>query len=148
MKIIIDADSCPVKENAVAIAGDYDIHVLMIASVSHNIAEEAGVSIRIVESLPQEADIAIINSAKKGDIVITNDQGLASIVLKKYTGVISPDGYIFREKDIDHLLEIRELQRRLREKGIRTKGPKKRKKEQDMTFEKNLRNLIDEMISA
>lgn len=147
MKIIIDADSCPVKENAVAIAGECNIHVLMIASVSHNIAEEAGVSTRIVDSLPQEADIAIINSAKKGDIVITNDQGLASIVLKKEAGVISPDGYIFREKDIDHLLEIRELQRRLREQGIRTKRPKKRKKEQDMAFEKNLRKLIDEMIS-
>ena len=142
MKLIIDADSCPVKESAVRIARENDVDVQMISSIAHNLVEEKGVRIRLVDSHPQEADIAIINSAERGDIIVTYDQGLASIALKKGAKIISPDGVIFTERNIESLLELREMKRRLREKGIRVKGPKKRKGINDLRFEKNLKKLI------
>ena len=145
MKIIIDADSCPVKEIAVRIAGENRIRVLMVSSIAHHHPEQEGVSLKQVDAMPQEADMEIINSSRRGDIVVTYDQGLASIVLAKGAGALSPDGTIFREKEIDSLLAVRELKRMLRSRGIRTKGPKKRTKEQDKKFERNLSRLIREI---
>ncbi|HUU49368.1 MAG TPA: DUF188 domain-containing protein, partial [Nitrospinota bacterium] len=91
MKLIIDADSCPVREIAIKIAKENRIKVLIISSISQNLDGEEGISIRFVDSLPQEADIAIINSSEKEDIIVTYDLGLASIVLRKGAKVISPD---------------------------------------------------------
>lgn len=143
MKLIIDADSCPVKEIAIKTAKENRMKVLMISNISHNLKREEGVSIRFVDSLPQESDIAILNSSEKGDIIITYDQGLASIALSKGAKVISPDGKIFTERNIEHLLELRDIKRKLREKGIKVKGPKKRKRMQDVIFEKNLKRLLE-----
>jgi len=147
MKLIIDADSCPVREIAIKIAKENRIKVLIISSISQNLDGEEGISIRFVDSLPQEADIAIINSSEKEDIIVTYDLGLASIVLGKGAKVISPDGKIFTERNIEHLLESRDIKRRLRERGIKIKGPKKRKRIQDVIFEKNLKRLLEKTIS-
>jgi len=147
MKLIIDADSCPVREIAIKIAKENRIKVLIISSISQNLDGEEGISIRFVDSLPQEADIAIINSSEKEDIIVTYDLGLASIVLRKGAKVISPDGKIFTERNIEHLLESRNIKRRLREKGMKIKGPKKRKRIQDVIFEKNLKRLLEKTIS-
>lgn len=147
MKLIIDADSCPVREIAIKIAKENRIKVLIISSISQNLDGEEGISIRFVDSLPQEADIAIINSSEKEDIIVTYDQGLASIVLRKGAKVISPDGKIFTERNIEHLLESRDIKRRLRERGMKIKGPKKRKRIQDVIFEKNLKRLLEKTIS-
>jgi len=64
-----------------------------------------------------------------------------------YSPTISPDGKIFTERNIEHLLESRNIKRRLREKGMKIKGPKKRKRIQDVIFEKNLKRLLEKTIS-
>ena len=91
------------------------------------------------------ADIQIINLSAKGDIIITQDWGLAAMVLGKGAYALSPGGKVFRAETIDFLLEEREIKSKLRRSGGRTKGPDKRTAKDDQRFAMRLQMIIDEL---
>ncbi|HBI22858.1 MAG TPA: DUF188 domain-containing protein, partial [Nitrospiraceae bacterium] len=103
-----------------------------------------GMDVIRVDSSFQAVDMAIVNAAVSGDIVVTSDFGLASIVLGKGARAISPSGRVFSERNIDTLLEKRHSAARQRRGGGRVKGPKARKKVNDDFFRNNLIRLIEE----
>lgn len=142
MKIIVDADATP--KSALAIcreaAAAFSLQLITVASFNHRIESDRHV---VVGNAPQEADIQVMNLTGKGDIVVTQDWGLAAIVLGKGAFALSPAGRIFSEKTIEFLLEEREIKARLRRGGGRTKGPKKRTEEDDNRFKKSLYCLIE-----
>jgi len=143
-KIIVDADSCPVKGVIIKVARDTSVPVLVIASIAHRIAAETGeISVIEVDNVPQAADIAVINNTSAGDIVVTGDFGLASIVLSRGAVPLSPRGYVFNEKNIDRLLLQRHIDAKIRRGGGRTKGPRSFCLEDRENFEKALRRIID-----
>ena len=144
MKILVDGDSCPVKEVIVEIAAQRKIEVVFVVSTSGYFDRGWKVETVLVDSLPQAADIAIINRAEAGDIVVTQDYGLASIILGKKGMAITPRGRIFRDRTIDSLLERRYLHHEARKSGIRVKGPKKRSSEDERRFRENFIRLLDE----
>ncbi|MEW5950247.1 MAG: DUF188 domain-containing protein, partial [Thermodesulfobacteriota bacterium] len=118
---------------------EFKVPLWTVASFNHNIESEKHI---VVGDAPQETDIAVANAAHSGDIVVTQDWGLASIVLGKGASAISPVGRIYKPETIAFLLEERELKARLRRGGVRTKGPAKRTPEDDQRFEANLRKLL------
>ena len=144
MKILVDGDSCPVKEAIVAIASRRKIDVVFVVSTSGYFDRGWKVQTILVDSLPQAADIAIINRVEAGDVVVTQDYGLASIVLGKHGKAITPRGRIFRERSIDSMLERRHLHHEARKAGIRVKGPKKRSAQDESRFRENFLRLLDE----
>jgi uncharacterized protein len=91
LKIIIDADACPVKDIAEEIAREYLIELILVANINHQIRSDYG-QVIIVDGADQSADITIINLSKPGDIVITQDYGLASLALAKGSYAIDPLG--------------------------------------------------------
>jgi uncharacterized protein YaiI (UPF0178 family) len=117
----------------------YGIQVWTVASFHHNIQSDHPV---VVGDDPQEADIKIINMTEDGDIVITQDWGLAAVVLGKGARCLSPIGREFRSGKIEFLLEEREIKNKLRRSGERTKGPKKRTHEDDRRFEACLVRIL------
>ncbi len=141
MKIILDADACPksVLHICMKAGHQYDIQVWTVASFNHSIESDHHV---VVGSDPQEADIKIINLTEEGDIVVTQDWGLAAVVLGKGARCLSPTGREFRPDRIEFLLEEREIKSKLRRSGVRTKGPKKRTLEEDRRFEACLNRIL------
>lgn len=141
MKILVDADACPVKDIVEMIARQQGIAVTMFSNPHHLISSDyAGVV--IVDSAPEAVDLAIINQTRAGDIVVSQDYGLASLVLARGAYAIHPDGRIYDSANIDTLLTQRYVNARARRAGQRVSGPPKRGSAQDERFKKNLLQLL------
>ena len=134
MKILVDADACPktVLHICKKIGRKYGIPVWSVASFHHTIESNHHV---VVGNASQEADLKIFNMTEDGDVVITQDWGLAAMVLGKRARCLSPSGWEFPSDKIEFLLEEREVKNKIRRSGGSTKGPKKRKTEDDRRFE-------------
>ena len=141
MKIIVDADACPksVFRICMKVGHQYSTQVWTVASFDHSIDSDHHV---MVGNDPQEADIKIINLTEEKDIVVTQDWGLAAVVLGKGAKCLSPAGREFSSDRIEFLLEEREIKSKLRRSGGRTKGPKKRTSEDDRRFEACLKRIL------
>lgn len=141
MKIIVDADATPKKalETCKAAAAEFSVDLVTVASFNHRIESDHHIT---VGNAPQEADLQVVNLTCKGDIVVTQDWGLAAIVLGKGANALSPAGRIFHRETIEFLLEERELKAKFRRGGGRTRGPKKRTSIDDDNFKKSLYRLL------
>lgn len=140
MKILIDADGCPVVDLTIKVAINLDLEVIIICDTSHNFSKK-GVETIVVSKGSDAADFAIVNKVQKDDIVITQDYGLAAMVLSKGAYAINQNGMIYNNDNIDQLLFTRHISKKVRSAGGRTKGPKKRQKEDDIKFEESLISL-------
>jgi uncharacterized protein len=146
MKIIIDADACPkaVLNICLKLGHQFDIQVWTVASFNHNIESDYHT---IVDGAPQETDLKVINLAEKGDIAVTQDWGLAAMLLGKKVRSLSPAGREFLLETIDFMLEEREAKAKFRRSGGRTKGPKKRTEAEDHKFSQCLELIIRQELS-
>lgn len=141
MKILVDADACPrsVLHICLKAGRRHGIPVWSVASFHHNIETDRHF---VVGDSSQEADIKIFNLADQGDVVVTQDWGLAAMILGKGGKCLSPTGREFHSERIAFLLEERELKSRFRRGGGRTKGPKKRAAEDDRRFDQCLERVL------
>jgi uncharacterized protein YaiI (UPF0178 family) len=141
MKIIVDADATPKKalETCKAAAAEFAVKLVTVASFNHRIESDHHVT---VGNAPQEADLQVANLTAKGDIVVTQDWGLAALVLGKGAAALSPSGRIYRKETIDFLLEEREIKAKFRRGGGRTSGPRKRTAVDDENFRNALYHLL------
>jgi uncharacterized protein YaiI (UPF0178 family) len=146
MKILIDADASPVQKETIAVAKRFAIHVVIVKSYAHFSTEILPdyVEVFYVDSDKEAADLAIFQRATKNDIVITQDYGLASLLLRKGCHVIHHKGFLFTEKNIDRLLDSRHMSAKLRRAGFRTKGPSAYTKEEREKFI----HILDKTIKA
>lgn len=141
----MDADAAPrpVMEICRQAAREFSLEMWTVASFNHNIQSDNHV---VVGNSSQEADIRIMNMTTAGDLVVTQDYGLASMALGKGAAVVSPHGKIFRRETIAFLLEEREMKSKFRRSGGRTKGPKKRTVEDNQKFRGALYRIIRELM--
>ncbi|WP_253701297.1 DUF188 domain-containing protein [Bacillus sp. FJAT-29814] len=91
---------------------------LWLPNNHHSNEKDTYASWKYVDSGKEAADLFIMNHAKRGDIVITQDIGLASTLLPKEIQTISPKGFLFEEKDIQTALDIRFLKAKARKRGM------------------------------
>ena len=141
-KLLIDADSCPVIDLALNIAKNYPLEPILFCDTSHQIERENILTI-IVSKGRDAADFRLVNEVDKGDIIITNDYGLAAMCLAKGGYVIDANGKYLTSDNIDSLLFIRHEHVKIRKAGGRTKGPKKRTEENNIFFANNFRKLCE-----
>jgi uncharacterized protein YaiI (UPF0178 family) len=146
MRILVDGDACPVKEDIVAIAQKKKVEVVFVVSIASYFDRGWNVKKITVDSLPQAVDIAIVNRVEAGDVVVTQDYGLAALVLGKTGKAISPKGYLFTEANIDRLLQRRHIHHEARKAGVRLKGPKKLSEKDRIRFRNNFQRLLDECL--
>lgn len=123
-QIIVDADSCPVKQEIAAIGMQFGSEVLMVASFDHELPQLDGVRTIQVDRSDQSVDIYIANQISSRHILITQDYGLASLGLAKGAIVLSNRGQIYTDYTIGFLLERRHEQARKRRSGKHSKGPR------------------------
>ncbi len=142
MMIWIDADACPVKEIVLRLAKGRRLPVTMVCDTSHQLWDSYA-TVLTVDRHGDSADLAILNRAAKGDILVTQDYGLAALALGKGLYAIHQSGMEFTGENIDELLFTRALSGKLRRAGRRTGGPKKRTRENDRSFEIAFDRLLD-----
>lgn len=142
MKIYIDADGCPVVDLSIEIAKENNIPITVVKNYAVHL-EDSYAEIVTVDISRDSADYYIANSSQAEDIVVTQDYGLAAMVLAKGAICINQYGMIINSENIDGMLNRRHINRKLRmEKGIYTKF-KKRDKSSNHIFSENLRKLIN-----
>lgn len=144
MKIIIDGDACPGISIIEKVAITRNIPVKLYCDIHHFIQSDY-IDVKIVDSGFQSVDMYVMNEAKSGDIVVSQDYGVAAICLSKKACVINPKGYIYNEDNIQRLLEERHISQKIRRGGGKTSNPKKRTKEDDIRLENNLIKLIESL---
>lgn len=148
MKILIDADACPVVSIVEKIAKKYDVQTILLCDTSHIIKSDYS-EIRVIGSGADAVDIALANMCKKGDIAVTQDYGVAAMVLGKGGYCIHQSGRIFTDENIGGLLMDRHLAKKARMSNSKNhlKGPKKRTHEDDERFEKSFEKLLKEILN-
>ncbi|GGD71341.1 YaiI/YqxD family protein [Paenibacillus nasutitermitis] len=140
--IVVDADACPVKREIVEVARMMSIPVLMVASYDHRLEPGAGISVVQVDKGDQSVDLYIANHVARGDIVVTQDFGLATIVLAKGAIALSNRGQQYDESNIDYLMERRHELAKRRRSGGKTKGPKAMTAEDRIRFQQKLTKVL------
>ena len=123
LKIFIDADGCPVKEEVYRVARRYALEVALVANSSMYTPRDEKIEMIVVEGKFDAADDWIVEHAGENDVVITADIPLASRCLKKQAMVLRPTGRDFTEENIGEALATRELMSHLRDLGTLTGGP-------------------------
>lgn len=147
MKILIDADGCPVVDIAVRIANKYRADCFILCDTAH-VFEKDGATTLTFPKGADSVDYALVNRAAPGDIVITQDYGLAAMCLSKNAIAINQDGREYTDGNIDALLLARHTAQKIRSSGGRLKGPKKRAAVQNDKFAAALTRLLDETAKA
>ncbi|MCD2247416.1 YaiI/YqxD family protein [Listeria swaminathanii] len=123
-QILVDADACPVKAEIKQVAEEFQLEVTFVASFNHYSVNTNGENWIFVDTGKESADMRMMNLAKKGDIIVTQDIGLASILLAKGTFVFSNRGELYREEEMSLMLDIRYRHAKERQQGKYSKGPK------------------------
>ena len=122
--LYLDADACPVKDEAYRVAARYRVKVFVVANAALNVPRDPMIERVAVDDGFDAADDWIAERACQGDIVITADVPLASRCVKAGAGVISPTGKAFDETSMGLALATRNLMDDLRGAGEITGGPK------------------------
>jgi uncharacterized protein YaiI (UPF0178 family) len=123
LKIFIDADACPVKQEVYRVAQRCELAVTLVANAWMRIPNDPSVSLQVVSSGFDAADDWIVDHVEPGDIVVTADIPLAGRCIKKGASAIRPSGKPFTEDSIGQTVAHRDLMAELREAGVVTGGP-------------------------
>ena len=143
MKILVDADACPVTRLVEQVAQREEIECILLCDTNHVLHSEYS-EVKIIGAGPDAVDFALLNLCKKGDVVVTQDYGVAAMILGKGAYGIHQSGKWYTNQNIDQLLMERHLAKKARMgKGkYHLKGPAKRREEDDERFLASFEKLI------
>jgi len=139
--VFIDADGCPVVDITIKLSNKASAACIIVCDTAH-IFEKDGAKTITVSQGADSVDFALVNMLQKGDIVITQDYGLAAMCLARGAAPINQDGMLYTNDNIDALLMQRHTAKKIRMAGGRLKGSAKRTSAQDKAFEQGLRRLL------
>ena len=142
MKVLIDADGCPVVKQAIQIAKENNIEVAIFCDTSHIINSNYAEVVTVSKGA-DSVDFALVNKVQSGDIVITQDYGLAAMVLSKGGKAITQNGMIISDSNLGLLLTTRYESKKARMSGAHLKGPKKRSVQNDEEFIKSFKSMLN-----
>lgn len=145
--LIVDADACPVTRDAIGLARSAGWRVRLVANGTQNLeryTERSGVEALVVGTGRDSADFAIVEGLSPDDIVVTQDIGLAAMVLGRGAKAISPRGRRFHAATIDAELAVRHAEARERRAGRRHGGPRPFEEEDREHFRDVLERMLRE----
>ena len=147
MKVLIDADGCPVVDIAIRLCRQHGVSCVLLCDTAHEFYRD-GAQTLVFDKGADSVDFAIVGRVCPGDIVITQDYGLASMCLAKGARVVHQDGWEYTEDNIGALLFQRHESRKYRASGGRMKGQKKRSQAQNDRFETALEKLLQTTVQG
>ena len=140
-RILIDADGCPVVDETIKLAKQFHLECLILCDTSHRFERE-GAQTLVFSKGADSVDFALVNLLHPGDVVVTQDYGLAAMCLSRSALAISQDGMEYTADNIDSLLLARHMAKKIRNARGRLKGPAKRTAAQDRAFSDKLLELL------
>lgn len=143
IKILVDADACPVVSIVERLAKKYSVRVLLLCDTNHVLSSDYS-EVKIIGQGADAVDFALLNLCKKGDIVVTQDYGVAAMILGKGAYGIHQSGKWYTNENIDGMLMERHLAKKARRSVRRNhiKGPSKRTDADDKQFEQSFEKLL------
>lgn len=144
LKVWIDADGCPVVKQTIKVCKQRGIPVIAVKNHAVQLEDDYA-EIITVDISGDAVDYYIVNHMAVGDLVITQDNGLAAMVLSKKGYCMNQNGKIIDNDNIDFFLDNRHVSRVMRMQKKKSTTFKKRTQEDNLSFEKSLMALFDEM---
>lgn len=143
MKIFVDADACPVVDIVEDIASEYKLEVTLLCDTNHVIMSDYS-EVIVVGAGADTVDYKLISICHRGDIVVTQDYGVAAMALGKGAFAIHQSGKWYTNENIDQMLMERHLNKKARRASSRNhiKGPRKRTEEDDQRFAESFEKLL------
>ena len=141
MQILVDADGCPVVDVVIRCAREVGVPVTLLCDSAHRFAREGAQTVT-VDKGADSVDFALVNRVQRGDIVVTQDYGLAAMCLARGARVLRQDGLEYTADNMDALLMARHTAKKVRRSGGRLHGNARRTKEEDRKFMRALRAVI------
>ena len=144
MQLWIDGDGCPVVRQAVEIARSFGLEVWIFCDTAHHI-QVSGARTVVVSKGADNVDFALVNRVQPGDVVVTQDYGLAAMCLARGALPLRQDGLWYTQENIQALLQTRHMAQRVRRGGGRLKGPKRRTAQEDEAFVRALEEKLRQL---
>ena len=143
MKIYVDADACPVVAQIEKIAGQYEVETILLCDTNHVLNSDYS-QVCIIGAGADAVDFALINKCRRGDVVISQDYGVAAMALGKGAYCIHQSGRWYTNENIDQLLMERHMAKEARRASSKnhSKGPRKRTPEDDKRFAESFEKMI------
>jgi len=144
---LVDADACPVVSIVERVAKKYTIPVVLLCDTNH-VLQSAYSEVKVIGAGADAVDFALVGLCRKGDLVVTQDYGVAAMVLGKGAYGIHQSGKWYTDENIDRMLMERHISKKVRRSKSRhhLKGPARRTAEDDTRFEKSLEQLIQKIL--
>ena len=148
-RIYVDADACPVVRIIERLAKERGIAVTLLCDTNHVLSSDYS-EVRVIGAGADAVDFALVNLCGKGDVVVTQDYGVAAMALGKGAHAIHQSGRLYTQDNIDQLLFERHLAKKIRSgKGKHhLKGPAKRTSADDNRFEASFSHLLEKLLAG
>lgn len=146
MRILVDADACPVVKLIEKTAERYGVETVLFCDTNHVLYSEYS-TVKTIGAGADAVDFALTAECRKGDIVVTQDYGVAAMILSKGAHGLHQSGMRYTNENIDRLLAERHMAKKARMSRAKhhVKGPKKRTQEDDARFLSALETLLAEL---
>ena len=143
MQIFVDADACPVVGIVEKIAEKYMVHVTLLCDTNHVLDSDYS-EVIVVGAGADAVDYKLISICHSGDIVVTQDYGVAAMALGKKAYAIHQSGRLYTDDNIDQMLMERHISKKERRSSHKNhlKGPKKRTAQDDERFAESFEKLV------
>jgi len=143
MQIFVDADACPVVGIIEKIAKKYSIRVTLLCDTNHILTSDYS-EVKMIGAGADAVDYALIGLCQKGDIVVSQDYGVAAMALGKDAYAIHQSGKWYTNENIDQMLMERHLAKKARRaaKKNHLRGPRKRSREDDERFAQSFEKMV------
>lgn len=143
MQIFVDADACPVVDIVETIAEKYNIKTTLLCDTNHVLYSDYS-EVIVVGAGADAVDYKLISLCHRGDIVVSQDYGVAAMALGKAAYAIHQSGRWYTDENIDRMLMVRHLNKKARRSSHKNhiKGPKKRTEEDDERFAQSFEKMI------
>jgi uncharacterized protein YaiI (UPF0178 family) len=148
IRLFIDADACPVKEEAYRVAARYGLKVFVVSNSRMNVPRNPLIELQVVSGRFDAADDWIVEEATPQDIAITSDIPLAARVLAKGARALDPKGRVFSPDSIGDALASREISAFLRDMGEMGGGPAPFSSRDRSRFLQSLDTVIQSLLKA
>lgn len=143
MKIFIDADACPVVRETEEVAAKYSVPVVLLCDTNHVLHSDYS-EVKVIGAGADAVDFALVNCCQAGDLVVTQDYGVAAMALGKKAYAIHQNGWQYTNENIERLLMERHLVKKARRASSKShlKGPRKRSAEDNWQYQEKLEHLL------
>ena len=149
MKILVDADACPVVTIIEQVARKFGLELTLYCDTNHVLTSDYA-AVKVIGAGADAVDLALMNDCKAGDLVVTQDYGVAALALGKKAYAVHQNGWRYTNENIDRLLMERHVAKKARRasKKNHLKGPRKRTAEDDLIFKEKFEALLARILDG